>query len=246
MEAALEAALVEMYTTDHPQVILSALAHEALVQEPTTTSSMRDTLTWYLQTPLLPDLVRGLSHRLWDLAVERGSGNAFDGLDDEDIENLTDNVTVKKAFEALIPLSKKREPRLSLLIDAYCTDGCTIEERRILGVSRSFDQQDQLDMLTAIMIAQQRGSEWQRRNSKPRYWPRVLLGLVEVEHLIHCPPLAVARFASALTYICDTLGPVFTLWLNISDDDPSLPQEVKQTLGRRFIARITRDLTPAE
>ena len=64
-----------------------------------------------------------------------------------------------------------------------------------------------------------------------------------IEYVTHCSPLDIAQYTAALTYLIDLLGDCFTLWLNVSDDDPSLSQEVKQVLGTRFVSRVTHDLT---
>ena len=239
MNEAFRLALTEISTTSNPQVVLTALhdpltiaeAFNALTQPPTGFIS-----TNYLHTPLFPDLVRGLCHRLWDSFIQIGNGNAFLLLSEDDLEERSDNPVVQRAIEALVPLSKKDDPQLALLIDAYCTDGCTPDERRALGLSRALDRQDQLDLLSVLMQEQVWPRRLLQRGAFPEgKRPRFIMHLDRIGHLTHCAPLDIAQFTGALCYLIDAMGESFTLWLNADGDNPDILQEIEQAICPRFV-----------
>lgn len=249
VDVLLEQALNEFYTSRNAQIIFSALDPLVIVQASediaTSSPSMTYLSTCYLHMPLFPDLVLGLCHRLWNYLVQVGGGNAFSVISSDDLENRSENPLVQAAIEALVPLSKKSDPRLFLLIDAYCTDGCTKAECRELGLSRSLDRQALLDLLMVLLR-----ESWIPRRSPSMYegdhaksLPRLLMHIEDIGYVAHCSPLDVAQFTAALLYLVDTLGDGFTLWLNVNDTDAGFVQEVRTALGRRFGLRITHDLT---
>lgn len=253
MNTTLERTLVEAYTTRNPQIVLSALEPQALlnatmkVVEADHLPIMR-IRTISIHTPLFVDLVRGLCHRLWDEAVQWGGGDAFSVFHEGSLEGLSGNPVVQRAIEQIVPRSRQGHARLRLLVDAYCTDGCTASERRELGLSRELDRQDQLDLLAALLL--QERVEARRFFSEPEMaqevQQRIVLQVDALERLIHCPPLDVAAFAAALLYLFDSLGEDCTLWLNLCGDDPLPVAAVKQTLGIRFASRLTHDLTAVD
>jgi hypothetical protein len=238
MNEAFKQVLIEISTTNSPQVILTALhdpltlgeAFDALTQSPTESVSLN-----YLHTPLFPDLVRGLCHHLWNNFIQIGNGSPFLLLSEDDLEERSGNPVVQRAIEVLVPLSKKKDSQLTLFIDAYCTDGCTPDERRVLGLSRALDRQDQLDLLIVLMQEQ----AWPRPllqmgAFRDRKRPRFIMHLDHIEYLTHCAALDIAQFTSALCYLIDAMGESFTLWLNANDDNPVILQEVKQIVCPRF------------
>jgi hypothetical protein len=259
MSTKLEQVATEAVTTRQPQVVLSALdpqeAYEAVSNAANTSQATRELHTTMLQTSLFPDLVGCLCQRLWDNQVQFGSGDPFDVFlltNEDDLEELaeesTENVVVRKALERLIPLSKQRKKETSFLIDAYCAGaGCSVDELRTLGISRSLSRQDQLDLLIALLKEtswsrhMMRGAEEASDSLFPL--PRLIMHIDRIQYVIHCSPIDVAQYTAALTYLLYELGEGFTLWLNIDDDDPSFPEEVKRALGQRFMAHITHDLT---
>jgi hypothetical protein len=227
-------------------VLLSALAPQQVVEADAQVGSSYHRMSRIaaLHTPAFSDLVTGLCHQLWDQLSQYGSGNAFSLLAEQDLEGLSGNRAVQQAIERLAPLSKAREANLSLLIDAYCTDGCTAAERRELGLSRALTRQDQLDLLIVLL----RESWTDRRmlamhgHSDPRTLPRLIVYLFGIERVTRCAALEVMQLTAALTYVIDALGDGFTLWVNI-DSGADLTHGVKQSLGPRFLARVTHDLT---
>ncbi|GCE32170.1 hypothetical protein KDA_76540 [Dictyobacter alpinus] len=239
MNEALRLALTEISTSSNPQVVLTALCDPLTIAETFDTLALPPTSfisMSYLHTPLFPDLVRGLCHRLWDNFIQMGNGNALRLLSEDDLEERSDNLVVQRAIEALVPLSKKGDPQLALLIDAYCTDGCTPAERRDLGLSRALDRQDQLDLLSILM----REQVWPRRllqrgTFQGMKYPPFIMHLDHVERLVHCAPLDVAQFTSALCYLIDAMGERFTLWLNAVGDTPVLLQEIEQAICPHFV-----------
>lgn len=261
MNITLEQVATETVTTKQPQVVLSALdpqeVYEAVTNAANTSQTMRELHTTMLQASLFPDLVGGLCQRLWDNQVQWGSGDPFDVFlitKEDDLEELaeesTENVVVRKALERLIPLSKQREKETSFLIDAYCAGaGCSLDELRILELSRSLSRQDQLDLLIALL----RETSWPRHmmrgveetNNSLFPLPRLIMHIDRIQYITHCSSADVAQYTAALTYLIEALGDGFTLWLNIDDDDPSFPEEVKRVLGQRFLAYVTHDLTAA-
>ncbi|WP_220211511.1 hypothetical protein [Reticulibacter mediterranei] len=261
MSITLEQVATETVTTKQPQVVLSALdpqeVYEAVTNAANTSQTMRELHTTKLQTSLFPDLVAGLCQRLWDNQVQFGSGDPFDIFlltEDTDLEELaedsTENIVVRQALERLIPLSTQREKKTSFLIDAYCAGaGCELPELRTLGLRRSLSRQDQLDLLIALLKQtswprqMMRGTEETSDSLFPL--PRLIMHIDRIQYIAHCSPTDVAQYTAALTYMIEALGDGFTLWLNIDDDDPSFPEEVKRALGQRFLASITHDLTAA-
>jgi hypothetical protein len=260
MDARLEQVIIETLTTDRPQVIISAVdldelyeSTDALMQ---THHSVTTLQTTRVQAPLLPDLVGGLLQRLWDNQVKWGSGDPFadvdlpeeDEMDEEDWAGICGNIAVQQVLRRLVPLSKRRDPSLSLLIDAYCVGaGCTPAELRELGLSRSLSRQDQLDLL--IVLLSETNSPWRVRamdmgaeaHLVPA--PRLIMEINHLQYITHCSPLDVRQFTAALAYILDSMGDGFTLWLNNDDDDPLFIEEIRRALGPHFMLYVTHDLT---
>jgi hypothetical protein len=259
MSAKLEQVATEAVTTKHPQVVLSALdpqeVYAAVTNAANASQTSRELHTTMLQTSLFPDLVGSLCQRLWDNQVQWGSGDPFDvflrtleGDPEELAEEITGNVVVRKALSRLIPLSKQRKKETAFLIDAYCAGaGCELPELRTLGLSRSLGRQDQLDLIITLLREtswsqhMMRGTEETSDSLFPL--PRLIMHIDRIQYVTHCSPIDVAQYTAALTYLLSELGEGFTLWLNIDDDDPSFPEEVKRALGQRFLAYITHDLT---
>lgn len=262
MDQRLEQTLIETVTTDHPQVILSSLDPQDVYDATTEVANAQASeipggfYTTMIQTPLFPDLVGGFCQRLWDNQVKWGSGDPFESFlltegqepDSEELAEICGNIVVQQALGKLIPVSRRRKEVLSLLIDAYCAgEGCTLEELRTLGLSRSLSRQDQLDLLIVLL----RETTWPRRENilrieeEPPLFPRprLILHIDRVQYVTHNSPFDVARYTAALIYLLENLGDGFTLWLNIDDDDPSFPEEVRRSLGPRFMAYVTHDLT---
>jgi len=243
---AIEEALVETYSTHHRQVLLSALAPQQVVEADGQVGGPyhRETRIVVLQTPAFSDLVTGVCHQLWDHLVQLESGNAFNLLDEKNLERLSGNRAVQQAIERLVPLSKAREANLRLLIDAYCTDGTTASERRELGLSRALTRQDQLDLLIVLLRESWTDRHMLARHGKsdPRRLPRLIVYLFGIEQVTHCAAMEVLQLTAALTYLIDALGDGFTLWVNI-DGGVDLTLAVKESLGPRFLARVTHDLT---
>jgi len=260
MDTRLEQLLIETFTTNKTQVVLSSSDDQTVLEAVSAVADSRLTSelhTTIMQTPLFADLVPGLLRRLWDNQVKYGSGDPFDvllwaeDLEEEDLEAFSYNHTVQKALLHLVPLSKKREERSALLIDAYCVgDGCTPAELRELGLSRSLSRQDQLDLLIVLL----RETTWPHHvyaafeGTLPDLGPKPrLIILVDcLQYVTHCPPLDITQYSEALTYLVDELGDGVTLWLNINDDDPTYPAVVRSALGDRFLGIITHDLTREE
>jgi len=259
MGTTLEQVATEIVTTKQPQAVLSALdpqeVYDAVTNAANASHASRGLHTTMLQTSLFPDLVAGLCQRLWDNQVQWGSGDPFDifllteeEAPEELAEEITGNVVVRKALEQLIPLSKQRKKETSFLIDAYCAGaGCSLDELRTLGLSRSLSRQDQLDLIITLLREtirprhMMRGTEETSDSLFPI--PRLIMHIDHIQYVTHCSPLDVVQYTVALTYLLEELGEGFTLWLNIDDDDPSFPEEVKRALGQRFMAYITHDLT---
>jgi hypothetical protein len=260
MDTRLEQLLIETFTTNQPQVVLSSSDDQTVLEAIDEVAQSRLTSelhTTIMQTPLFPDFVTGLLRRLWDNQVKYGSGDPFDillwreDMDEEDLENLTHNPAVQQALLRLVPLSKKREKGSALLIDAYCVgDGCTPAELRELGLSRSLSKQDQLDLLIVLL----RETTWPHHVyaafedmiPDPGPKPRLIILVDCLQYVTHGQPLDVAQYVEALTYLVDELGEGVTLWLNINDDDPTYPAVVRSALGARFLGIITHDLTREE
>ena len=250
MSRTLEQALIEAYTTRNPQIVFSAIEPQVLL-EATMKVVEADHLpimrirTISIHTPLFADLVRGLCHRLWDEAVQWGGGDAFSIFHEGHLEGLSGNPVVQRAIEQLVPLSRQGHARLRLLVDAYCTDGCTAAERRELWLARALDRQDQLDLLATLLLQEQ--VEAGRFFTEPAMargvQQRIVLQVDALERLIHCAPLDVAAFASALLYLFDSLGEDCTLWLNLQGVDQPPVAAVKEALGARLVSRLTYDLT---
>ena len=245
MNEAFRQALIEISTTSGPQVVCTALCNPIDVAESLDTLAQHPSIPVslsHLQTPLFPDLVRGLCHRLWDNLVQFGNGNAFRLLAQDDLEERSLNPVIQRAIEALVPLSQKNDPSLALSIDAYCTDGCTPAERRVLGLSRELDRQDQLDLLIILMQEQ----AWPRRLQRDAFRgidsPRFIMHLEHAEYLTHCAPLDIAQFTSALCYLLDAMGEGFTLWLNVHEDSLIVREQIQQTVCPRFAGHTLYNL----
>jgi hypothetical protein len=250
MDPLLQQVLIEAYTTHQRQVVFSALDPQAIFDARAQVENAhiqygRTSYNATVHTPLFPDLVRGLCHHLWDGLTKYGSGNAFSLFEEDDLENRSENPVVQQVIECLVPQSRQYHGHISLLIDAYCTDGCTPSERRELGLSRALARQDQLDLLITLLqeVRAPRHFLSMHEDHHTRLLPRLIVHIEEIENITHCALLDVVQFTSALIYLAEGLADGFTLWLNAEDDDPDLPKEVKHALGSRFISRITHDLT---
>ena len=256
MHATVEQTLIEASTTRNPQVVFSAIEPQALLDATmrvieTGRLPLMRVRTIFIHTPLFADLVRGLCHRLWDEAVQWGGGDAFSVFDEEHLERLSENPVVQRAIEQLVPLSKQGQARLRLLIEAYCTNGCTQASCRELGLSRWLDRQDQLDLLAALLRLERLEAQpflsVGHRGAEPALaegvQPRLILQVDALERLTHCAPLDGAAFAATLLYLFDALGEDCTLWLNLHGETPPPVGAVKEALGVRFVSRLTHDLT---
>jgi hypothetical protein len=139
--------------------------------------------------------------------------------------------------------SNQIRDQMNLLLRTYLLDPTSqAQDRRKLGFARPLTTQDRYELLSCIWQCQIGLAPGQEPARHQRLW----VTLDKAEYILDYPPAEVKLLVNGLTSILNTVGAFFTFWLNLSDPDQQVIEEVRRAFGREFWGFCNLDLTAGQ